>query len=260
MIVQLVWAPVAAWLVIRLLPGSFSKFVEKEIERRSDAKLERLKAELQGAYSGVKSSVDVLAASNSGMRPHIITAVTALWAAMNDMREKFGGVIGFDNIILAHEADEMFNQGTNAKALAYVSDFKDRAQLDGLTVKYTTVEIEQHRLFCGDRLWLLFYIYRAIVLRSALLINWSYEQNTYRNWRTDKGVGQQLRAVMTEGQAELFEAQPIGGLAAVLSQIEADFLHEATRVMSGSKAMSDSLSDIQAMIALRNSEAKEQAR
>jgi hypothetical protein len=35
--------------------------------------------------------------------------------------------------------------------------------------------------------------------------------------------------------------RPIGGLTTAIAQLEAEFLHEATRVMSGSKAMADSL-------------------
>jgi hypothetical protein len=47
------------------------------------------------------------------------------------------------------------------------------------------------------------------------------------------------------------------GLADALSQLEAEFLHEATRVMSGSKAMADSLADVQALILLQNAKIAE---
>lgn len=251
----LIWPPIVLWIAVRLFPGAIAKYVNKEIERRSDAKLERFKAELQGAYAGVKSSVEVLTASNSGMRPHIIEAVTALWARMTALRARFGGVIVFDNIILADEAQEMFEGQGNLKALSLVEEFEDAAQMDALLGEFNGPDMEPHRLFCGDRLWLLFYIYRAVILRGTLLINWSYEQQTFRDWRADSGVKQQLRAIFDEASAAAFESEKFGGLASALSRIEAEFLHEAARVMSGSKAMADSLSDVQALIALRSAEA-----
>lgn len=63
-------APVIFGFVFaKLLPGAITKFVDKEIERRSDIKLEKVKGEIQGSYSTLKSSVDMLTASNSGLHP-----------------------------------------------------------------------------------------------------------------------------------------------------------------------------------------------
>ena len=40
-LLALAWPPAAAWLVLKLFPNAMTGFVEKEIDRRSDAKLER---------------------------------------------------------------------------------------------------------------------------------------------------------------------------------------------------------------------------
>ena len=42
-----------------------------------------------------------------------------------------------------------------------------------------------------------------------------------------------------------------------LAQLEAEFLHEATRVMSGSKAMADSLANVQSIMLLQNAKVAE---
>lgn len=251
----LAWPPAAAWIVIKLVPGSISKYIDKEIERRSSAKLERFKAEIQGAYSSVRSSVDVLSASNSGMRPHIVESVSSLWSTMTAMRERFGGVVAFDSVILADEAQEMFGEGINTKALRYVRRFEDSDANDRDLLEFNAASLEQHRLFCGDKLWLIFYIYRAILLRAALLITRSFERSGYQDWRLDNGMKQLMASVFTADEVVKFQVAKFGGLMSALSQLETEFLHEATRVMSGSKAMSDSLSDMQAMIALQDAQA-----
>jgi hypothetical protein len=89
-------------------------------------------------------------------------------------------------------------------------------------------------------------------MRNGLLISQSWERRTFVDWRKDSGVSQLLGALLTSDEVAQLKAKNAGGLAAALARIEAAFLHEATRVMSGSKAMADSLSDMQAILLLQN--------
>lgn len=252
-ILTVLWAPLAAWLVLKLFPGALTRFVEKEIDRRSDRKLDAFKAELQGAYSTLKTSVDVLSTSNSGLRPHIIEAVTALWLQMVTMRDAFGGVVTFDFIITADEARGMFS-GTveNIRPLDFVRPFEGDLYTNPLMLRFNAASVDEHRLFCGDRLWLVFYVYRAVVMRSALLMSISFAQCQFRDWRKDNGISQLLGSVLAKKDIAAFQDMTVGGIAAALSRLEGEFLHEAARVMSGSKALAESLSDMQALMLLHN--------
>ena len=254
-VLAIAWPLLAAWLVLKFLPGSLTKFVGKEIDRRSDAKLEALKAELQGAYSTLKTSADIVSASSSGMRPHIIEAISALWSHMVEIRDAFGGVMGFDATITADEAQDMFSgKATNVRPLGFVQAFDGDVHTNFLMKKFNATSLDGHRLFCGDRLWLLFYIYRAVTLRSAFLISVSFEERRHRDWRKDGGISQLLASVLPEKDIAKFWEMTFGGLAAALSRLEGEFLHEAARVMSGSKALAESLSDMQALMLLHNAQ------
>lgn len=254
------WPLVVAWLAFKFFPASLTKFVEKEIDRRSDAKLERLKAELQGSYSTLKTSVDVLATSNSDMRPHIIEAVTALWATMTDMRNKFGGVITFDTVVLADEAEAAFSGKDNQQTLGFVKAFDGDMLENKLVFEFEKQDLDKCRLFCGDRLWLIFYIYRAVIMRSAFLISLSFKNQKYDDWRKDGGIRQLLSGLIGVDETEKLRQSTSGGLTNALGRLETDFLHEAARIMSGSKAMADSLADMQAMMMLQNAKIAEQAK
>lgn len=98
----------------------------------------------------------------------------------------------------------------------------------------------------------MFYIYRAVTLRSAYLISCSFKERKFRNWREDGGIHQLLSSVIAKDEVTKLRGSLTGGLSAGLARLEGKFLHEATRVMSGSKAMADSLADIQAMMLLQN--------
>lgn len=250
--IAIVWPPVAAWLGMKLFPGALTKFIDKEIERRSDIKLERVKADLQGSYSTLKTSVDVLASTNSGMHPHIIGAVTALWAQMMRMRDKFATMVAFDAISLAEEAEEAFAGRQYLNLLEYVRPLAGEMHQNPLCSEFNSNAMDEHRLFTGDRLWLFFGIFRALYLRNALLLSQSFERGHFVDWRHDNGVKQLLRAVLTEEETNAIRAMNAGGVAAAIARVEIGFLHEATRVMSGSKAMADSLSDMQSIMLLQN--------
>lgn len=252
-----VWPPIAVWLMflVKMIPSSFQKYIEKEIERRSDAKLEYIKGEIQGSYSTLKSSVDMLSASSTGLHPHIIEAVSEIWATMLNARPHFIGLITFDTMLLASEANDAFKEKEDfAHFLAFVRVFEgDLQNPERLAVAFPPGQ-EKNRLFCGDRLWLIFYVFQAILIRSALLISGSFKKGEYQDWRKDGGIKQLLNSVFPSEYVVTVLAKEFGGIQDILGRLEAEFLHESTRVMSGSKAMADSLADMQAVMLLHNAQ------
>lgn len=246
------WPIAASWLVLSLFPGVLTKFVTTEVDRRSDAKLERLKADLQGAYSTLENSVDVIMATNSGMHPHIVAAVTALWARMISIRDRFGTAVGFDNIFTAEEAGDAFSGTSHPNLLGYVRAFEGEMHVNPMFTEFNGNEMDRYRLFSGDRLWLIFHIFRAVHLRYGYLLSVSFERRVFVDWREDDGIRQLLGSVLGQSDVSEFVTMELGGLAAAVARLEAEFLHEATRVMSGSKAMADSLSDMHSILLLQN--------
>ena len=121
-----------------------------------------------------------------------------------------------------------------------------------LFTEFNGNEMDRHRLFSGDRLWLIFHIFRAVHLRYGYILSQSFERQQFVDWSKDNGIAQLLGSVLVQSDITKMRAMELGGLAAATSRLEADFLHEATRVMSGSKAMADSLSDMHSILLLQN--------
>jgi uncharacterized membrane-anchored protein YhcB (DUF1043 family) len=246
---------ILGFVFLKLLPNAITKFVDKEIERRSDVKLEQVRGEIEGSYSTLKSSMEMLTASNAGLHPHIIEAVSYLWKLVVTMKHNFSGMVTFDNIFLAEEAATAFkNEDAHQHMIAFVE--KHRNELDNLAANGAILErnLDNHRLFCGDQLWLIFFIVRAIYMRNSLLIAKSFKSKDFVDWRKDAGVTQLLSALLTSTEVTNLKSHKIGGLSAAIAQLEAKFLHEAARVMSGSKAMADSLTNMQSVLQLQNAE------
>lgn len=243
------------FVFLKLLPGAITKYVDKEIERRSDIKLEKLKGQIEGSYSTLKTSMEMLTASNTGLHPHIIDSVSALWKLIVQMKHDFSGMITFDRLFLANEAAEAFQDEANHQNLIVFVE-KHRDELANFAANGALLEpnLDQHRLFCGDKLWLIFFIVRVVYLRSSLLIARSFQKHDFDDWRKDDVIRQQLSAVLPIEFINDVRAREIGGLSIAISQLEAEFLHEATRVMSGSKGMADSLTNMQSVLQLQNAE------
>ena len=242
-------------LFLKLLPSAITKLVDTEIERRSDIKLEKVKGQIESSYSTLKTSMEMLTVSNTGLHPHIIDSVSALWNLIVQMKHDFSGMVTFDNLFLADEAAKAFkDEGSNQNLIAFVD--KHRDELDNLATNGAVLEpdLDRHRLFCGDKLWLIFFIVRAVYMRSSLLIARSFQIHDFNDWRKDDGIRQLLSAVLPTAFIADVRSRESGGLSIAISQLEAEFLHEATRVMSGSKAMADSLTNMQSVLQLQNAE------
>ncbi|GAA4772648.1 hypothetical protein GCM10023219_19800 [Stakelama sediminis] len=250
---------ILGFLIVKLLPSALIKFVDTEIERRSDIKLEKVKGQIEGSYATLKTSMEMLTASNTGLHPHIIESVSAMWNLIVQMKHDFSGMVTFDSLFLANEAAEAFQDEANHQNLiAFVE--KHRDEFDNLTANGAVLEpnLDRHRLFCGDKLWLIFFVIRAVYMRSSLLIARSFQQHDLDDWRKDDGIRQLLSAVLPTAFIDDVQTRQIGGLSVAISQLEAEFLHEATRVMSGSKAMADSLTNMQSTMLLQTAQIAQQ--
>lgn len=245
-----IWPVLLGWILLRFFPNFVVKFFEKEIDRRSDIKLENVKAELQAHYSTLSSSVGVLSNSNSAIHPHMIEAISALWIDMLELKKRCADVFFFDTIVTREEAHDAFKTKDIAKELHDLRNYENEDYLNGIVREFDSRNPELHRLFCGEKLWLIFFVYRAVTLRGALFISWSFNEKEYRDWREDKQIEQLLCNILTTDAVRRLQHLQFGGLSEGLNLLEAEFLKEATRVMSGSKAMADSLSDMQATMKL----------
>lgn len=240
------------FILIKLIPSAIVKFVDSEIDRHSAIKIEKEKGQIEGSYSTLKTSMEMLTASNTGLHPHIIDSVSALWTIVVRMKHDFSGMITFDSIFLSNEATAAFqDESKHRNIISFVE--KHRNQFDNLANNSAVLEpnLDRHRLFCGDKLWLIFFVIRAVYLRSSLLIAQSFQNHDFDDWRKDDGIRQLLSTVLSTAVIDDVRSRQFGGLSIAISQLEAAFLNEATRVMSGSKSMADSLTNMQSVLQLQ---------
>ena len=240
---------VLAWtILIRTIPSIVSKGIEQRIEHRNNKHLEEIKATLQASYSTVETSVDFLSAVQPELRSKMIASVEALWKSVLSFKDKYGEIMFLDSILLAEEIDrDLKSQGQNV-VWQIMQKYREESAFSELMEYQRKQSEESERLFVGDRLWLIFSTISRTYGRYGYLIHKSARDGEYVDWRKDKNFQSILLNVLSEEIVNALVGKSFGGLSTAIVYLEAEFLKEGSRVMSGSEGFSQALSDVQAAV------------
>jgi hypothetical protein len=268
-VARLLWwwlGPPLIWvLAIQLFPKLLGEVFLKSVEHRHNIKIEemkaaltrensilvdRFKANIEAAYSTLTSSVDFIAASQKDARVKMIDSVERLWSILLNLSKDFAPVIFIDTILLATEIDGGLRGG---KGQSFVETLEPFRQQEAVFAKFENAganDADKHRVFVSNKLWIVFFIMRALYGRAAMLITLSLKEQQYHDWRSDKVLGDLLANVLSADIVQGARQQPSQGLQVLIWQLEGQFLAEAAAIMSGVRSLADNLSEMQAALIL----------
>ena len=233
-------------LLIRVVPSILGTGISKHIEHQYDSKLEKTKAELQASYLTLKTSVDFLSATQPELRSRMIESVEKLWSAVLSLEKEYRDIVFLDSIFLPVEISD----GLRTKKNGFVNDIVQRYQDDSSfteKLKRTqSLSTGMERLFVGDRLWLIYDTIFRMYGRFGILIQDSTQKGEYVSWQDDSPFTSILEGILPNNITNNAKTKKLGGLRILIAYLQAEFLKEAARVMSGSQAFAEILSDLQA--------------
>jgi hypothetical protein len=256
--------------LIRTFPEILGGAILKAFERRNAEQIERLKNELSRSstkelehlradYETLRASTEYLAANQSELRAKMISSAELLWNDMLVLRNEFGSLINFETIFLPSEISDAFERGKHPQIMKWVEDYREETRVNMKLVKAGGSETEKCRLFVGDKLWMTYYAFRAIILRIAYMTNMSFQKNKYRNWREDEPSLNLLAAVLGRPVLDQALKSELPALTNVLASLEGQFLAEAMRIMSGSKVYADSIADVRSTMTFETARVRAEA-
>ena len=252
-LVVLVWT-----IVVQTIPSIVSKGLEQRIEYLNNKKLEEIRATLHASYSTVGTSVDFLSAVQPELRSKIIASVEKLWESVLSFNKKYSEITSLDSILLPEE----IAHGLKSQDQSLVSQFMQNYQEDFFTGElweyHREQSLEAERLFVGDRLWLIYSTISGIYGRYGYLVHKSARDGEYLDWRKDEHFRSILLNVLSEDAVRAITEKRVGGLRTAIVYLEAEFLEEGSRVMSGSEGFAEALSDIQAALKQANTKIEQE--
>jgi hypothetical protein len=253
-------------LILRMFPDFLGSALTKSVEHRFDLKLEKAKAEMQSAYSTLKTSVDFISVGHPEYRQRTLGSVESLWTAIGTASKEFSNLLRIHRCLESDEIDTLLNgqeiykavQGTRQGFLDDVRCYGDAVYINQKLQNIQAIASESNRLFVGDKLWLRYMSILSVYLRSGVLMNKSIKEARYMDWRRDDRILKCIDRSLLPGESKLAKEEE--DLGSVLARLEDAFLKEARRVMSGSEALAEALSDVQASMQIEHekiSEARE---
>jgi len=246
--------------VVRHFPRVLGDIILKKFDARNATALERLKAELardtqaaleslRADYTTIKATTDFLATNQSVFRRRVISSTELLWTNINAIQKELGHIVFIESVALPKELQTAFAEGKWPTLMEPLRRYKSVDDAVGRFMSLEGDDLSKARLFVGDRLWLIYYTFKAVYIRTVMLLVTSSLEHRYISWRDDAVIRQHLIREFGEDAARSFfeSGQPTFQL--VVGKLEAKFLKEAMRVMSGSSALADTFSDVSAVLA-----------
>ena len=248
----------AAWLgkiwADKLLLKESIKY-QKEIEEfknRYTTELEYLRAGITEKQDLLNNTYSALSSGYAASHERIVLAMEELWKTIMEIQEFVSPQIFFYQLLLPKEYNDLFN---DTNQLNRVIPIKPTVEIDKHTLKVGQ-SMEHKRIFIGEKLWLQFYVYRAISYRLLLKIAEQKNKGKFYEWNQDSDgkrdyMENMLLLVFSKQDLDTIINPPTighsfpGAPQRILSSLEAEILSEMNEWMFGKRLINMSMEERQ---------------
>ncbi|MGO9924210.1 MAG: hypothetical protein ACLQIB_57150 [Isosphaeraceae bacterium] len=137
--------------------------LKKSIEHEYLVALERLRADNAQYQSVQATAMSSFSASRHAAIERRLNSIEKLWSAILKLKAVTPAAVAFADNLLATEYEEFHKNRKLVEVLQYVSLHETTEEMKSLS------EVEECRLYIGETVYLLFFIYRAVTARLVFL-------------------------------------------------------------------------------------------
>jgi hypothetical protein len=161
------------------------------------------------------------------MRQRQVAAVDTLWKIIKALRDEFSDIVFVDTIYTQEEINDYFARVDGRPISLNLHIYRGRNAFAAKFERAGEPQAEAERPYISHELWQVFFIIRAVHGRMAFLIEKSFGEESYQDWRSDIGIDQQLRAVLPPETVQHLKSLTSHGLQSVFDTLEQYFLVQA---------------------------------
>jgi len=254
----------AAWLgkvwADRLFLKESARY-QKEIEdlkNQYTIELEHIRAEISERHDLLANTHSALSSGYAASHERIIQAMEELWKTVKNIGSFVSPQIFFYQILAPEEYNNL-----DVDQQKKVLTIRPQVEIDDHMMKVGQ-SMEDKRIFIGEKLWLLFYIYRAISYRLLLKVVEQKKNGKFYEWNKDSDgkrdyMENMLLLVFTKKELDTIIAPPIQGAdkfgipQRILDSLERKMLDEMNEWMFGKRLLNMSIEEQQRVSALLKS-------
>ncbi len=222
----LVWV-FKEWLSTRL---------RTSIQHEYDRKLESLKADLSREAAFHAAAHSSFAEGQKAAMERKLAAIDRLWQSLIRFRASLPPILGFMDILTVDEYKGARNHPTFRQLTGEMSSDK--------IIAMSAHGAEDVRPFVGEYIWSLFFSYRAILLRVALLVTWGRDDAEKIEWFKDEATRQVIQAVLTPEEMTAFDNLQFQKIFWLQRQLEGKILAAMHKIISGEDFVPKSIEQI----------------
>ena len=158
---------------------------------------ESIRALLSGSFSNAQSQVF----------EKRLESIEALWQSFFGLRNSIPGYITYVDIILEGEFQEWIKRTD-------IQEIFGELSIEKITEMSTSVsgDIEKVRVFVGEYLWSLYFVYRAFSFRLVIFLFYEREKESPTYWKNDNGLEQILKPALSSDEWSTFQSKKIGSI------------------------------------------------
>ena len=160
-------------------------------KEQQQKEMETLRAQLDRDRLVMETAIFSFSSGQEAAQEKKIQATEKLWKHVLIIRKICQSAIFFYSILLPSEYNEVF---TKPKMKEMFSDLDDNVLEK---ISSDTEDLESNRPFLGEKLWLLFFIYRAFIGRIFFILVDGLKKGEIKDWRKDDGVHSLLKNILS---------------------------------------------------------------
>lgn len=212
--------------------------------------LERLRADISRQRDALSNITSAITSGYMATHPHIVNAIDDLWSNILEIDELSSTYLLVHNVLSGDQIEQL-----NSEYAAREIHFS-RHEFDTLRLKLAK-KSETKRPFVGEKLWTLFYVYRAFSLRICIKMHISQERSgrLYAWHKDDEGnldtfMLDILRVSLTEDELNYVTNIEIGASSEITNLLKGKILSEMNELVFGKRMLNMSIEEQQKRVAV----------
>jgi hypothetical protein len=224
------------------LAAFFNKLATERLlskwRREEGAALESVKDQLSNERLLFETALKGYQLTQDTSQQKRLSAADRLWKALLQIRSDFSPVIFFFEILLPAEYQESLEE--NAGIAEAVEPVTMQWINQNLAI---AAELEADRPYLGESLWTKFAIYRSVMGRLGVLIEFGKQGKQMQDWRKDKAIRDLISVVLTQKSIESIDRAGVFALRQTIEMLESLVLEEIGLIISGKRSVAESFVD-----------------
>lgn len=227
---------ISSGAVVWILKEWISTRLRTSIQHEYDIKLETLKSDLSRQTAFQLKAYASFSEGQKAAMERKLQAVDKTWKTLIDFRGKLPAILGFIDLLTV---DEYKGAKDHPTFISLAQDLSE-AKIVGLA----QWDIEDARPYVGEYIWSLVFIYRAILLRTALLLFMGRTDAEKIEWHKDGGIQQLISAALSKDEKTSFDQQQFGKIVWLQRQLESKILSAIQKIISGEDVVAPSIEQL----------------